>query len=103
MEFAAPAKLFSLSCADQTLDTVTGPTGATGAPGPQGPQGPVGPKGATGPQGPTGLGFVHGAIMALPAAQVPPPGVKLLGSSTLTFIDGGGHKKSLAVNYYQLQ
>jgi len=93
---------------------LTGATGATGATGPQGPTGltgatgatgatgPQGPIGLTGPQGPAGLGFVHGAIMTLPATQVPPPGVTLLGNATLTFMDGTNHKITLAVKYYQL-
>ena len=87
----------------QGLQGPQGPQGPVGPIGPTGAQGPVGPKGATGPQGPAGLGFVPGAIMTLPAAQVPPSGVTLLGSSTIEFIDGSGHKRILAVKYYQLQ
>jgi len=90
---------------------LAGPAGATGPIGPQGPAGPPGPQGATGltgaigltgPQGPAGLGFVHGAIMTLPATQVPPAGVTLLGNSTLTYMDGTNHKTTLAVKYYRL-
>ena len=83
-----------------------GPTGPTGATGPQGPIGPTGATGAIGPmglQGPAGLGFVAGAIFALPAAQTPPAGVTFVGSSTLNVTNAANHKEAIAIKYYQLQ
>lgn len=80
-----------------------GSTGLTGVTGPQGPIGLTGAKGATGPQGPAGLGFVHGTIFALPAAQAPPAGATFVGSSTLTLMNASNHKVTLILKYYQLQ
>lgn len=79
-----------------------GPTGATGPTGAPGPTGAQGPMGLTGPQGNPGLGFVHGAIMILPATQTPPAGVTLLGTATIAYMDGTGHRHTLEVKYYQL-
>lgn len=79
-----------------------GPIGSTGATGATGAQGPVGPMGLMGPQGPAGIGFVSGTVVALPATQVPPAGYKLLGNSSITFMDSTNHKVSLPIRYYQL-
>ena len=95
----------------QGLTGPQGPAGPTGAQGPQGPSGPKGtnglngaqgPIGPKGPKGPAGPGFVSGTIFALPATQIPPAGVTLLGTSSLTYTDSTDHKKTLTVKYYQL-
>ena len=39
--------------------------------------------------------------MTLPAVQSPPAGWTLLGSSTLLYLDGSNHFKTLAIKYYQ--
>jgi hypothetical protein len=59
--------------------------------------------GPMGLQGPAGPGLVSGSILTLPAAQAPPAGFTLLGSSTIVYLDGGGHVKTLQVKYYQMQ
>ena len=102
----------------QTSAGPTGPQGPAGAQGPQGPAGPQGPIGVTGamgpmgptgltgpqgPQGPIGPGLVSGSILTLAAGKPAPAGFTLLGSGTLGYADATNKKRSLLVNYYQMQ
>ena len=54
-----------------------------------------------GPAGPAGDGLMTGSILTLPAAQAAPAGFTLIGSSTLVYLDGANHLRTLAVKYYQ--
>ena len=44
-----------------------------------------------------------GAIITLPAVQAPPAGFKLLGTSTILYLDASNHLKTLSVKYYEKQ
>jgi len=83
--------------------------GDDGPPGPSvtgetGPMGPMGLPGPTGPAGPAGSGLVTGSVLTMVATEPPPAGYTLIGSGTVTYMDGTSNKnKSLAVRFYRKQ